>query len=104
MADAVQLASGKVREIYALDGDRLLLALVESGLVRDDAYRLVQRSAMRAWDEGTDFRELARGDAEIAGRVDLDGVFDLSAYTRHVDKVFARLRSLVAARAEDVRA
>ena len=83
---------------------RLLLALVESGLVRDDAYRLVQRSAMRAWDEGTDFRELARGDAEIAGRVDLDGVFDLSAYTRHVDKVFARLRSLVAARAEDVRA
>jgi len=83
---------------------RLLLALVESGLVRDEAYRLVQRSAMRAWDEGTDFRELARGDAEIAGRVDLDGVFDLSAYTRHVDKVFARLRSLVAARAEDVRA
>ena len=83
---------------------RLLLALVESGLVRDEAYRLVQRSAMRAWDEGTDFRELARGDAEIAGLVDLDGVFDLSAYTRHVDKVFARLRSLVAARAEDVRA
>ena len=52
---------------------RLLLALVESGLARDDAYRLVQRSAMRAWDEGLDFRELVAADAEVAGRVDLDG-------------------------------
>ena len=40
---------------------RLLLALVESGLTRDEAYRLVQRNAMRAWDEGVDFRELVRG-------------------------------------------
>ena len=40
---------------------RLLLALVESGLARDEAYRLVQRHAMRAWDEGLDFRELVRG-------------------------------------------
>jgi adenylosuccinate lyase len=70
---------------------RLLLALVETGLTRDDAYRLVQRHAMRAWDEGLDFPELARADAELAGRVDLDAVFDLSAYTRHVDVVFERL-------------
>jgi adenylosuccinate lyase len=73
---------------------RLLLALVEAGLSRDDAYRLVQRHAMRAWDEGLDFPELARADAEIAGRVDLDVVFDLGAYTRHVDVVFERLRAL----------
>jgi adenylosuccinate lyase len=73
---------------------RLLLALVEAGLSRDDAYRLVQRHAMRAWDEGLDFPELARADAEIAGRVDLDAVFDLGAYTRHVDIVFERLRAL----------
>ena len=73
---------------------RLLLALVESGLSRDDAYRLVQRHAMRAWDEGLDFPELVRADAELAGRVDLDAVFDLEAYTRHVDVVFERLRSL----------
>ena len=73
---------------------RLLLALVEAGLARDDAYRLVQRHAMRAWDEGLDFPELVRADAEIAGRVDLDAVFDLSAYTRHVDVVFERLRAL----------
>jgi hypothetical protein len=51
---------------------------------------------MRAWDEGLDFRELVRADAEIAGRVDLDAVFDLGAFTRHADVVFGRLRDLVA--------
>jgi adenylosuccinate lyase len=75
---------------------RLLLALVESGLDRDGAYRLVQRHAMRAWDEGLDFRELVRGDVEIAGRVDLQKVFDVGAYTAHADVVFGRLRELVA--------
>jgi adenylosuccinate lyase len=73
---------------------RLLLALVEAGLQRDDAYRLVQRNAMRAWDDDRDFPELCRADAEIAERVDLDAVFDLSAYTRHVDTVFERLHAL----------
>ena len=73
---------------------RLLLALVEAGLGRDEAYRLVQRHAMRAWDEGLDFPELVRTDAEVAGRADLDAVFDLGAYTRHVDVVFERLRML----------
>jgi adenylosuccinate lyase len=74
---------------------RLLLALVESGLGRDEAYRLVQGHAMRAWDEERDFRELVSADETIAARVDLDAVFDLSAYTRHVDTVFERLRTLV---------
>jgi adenylosuccinate lyase len=77
---------------------RLLLALVESGLPRDDAYRLVQRHAMRAWEEELDFRELVRADSEVASRVDLDEVLDLGAYTVHVDRIFERLRSLVAAR------
>jgi hypothetical protein len=49
---------------------------------------------MRAWDEELDFRELVRADDEIAGRVDLDAVFDLDAYTRHVDTVFTRLHAL----------
>jgi len=74
---------------------RLLLALVDSGLSRDEAYRLVQRHALRAWDEEQDFRELVGADRELAGRVDLDAVFDLNAYTRHVDTVFERLRVLV---------
>ena len=73
---------------------RLLLALVEAGLSRDEAYRLVQRQAMRAWDEGLDFPALVRADAEIAGRVDLDAVFDVGAYTRHVGVVFDRLHAL----------
>jgi adenylosuccinate lyase len=73
---------------------RLLLALVGSGLERDEAYRMVQRHAMRAWDEGLDFRSLCRSDAQIGGRVTLDDVFDLEAYTLHVDAVFARAASL----------
>src|SRR5688572_23567884 len=62
---------------------RLLLALVEAGSPRDDAYRAVQRHAMRAWEEGLDFPALVRADRELAGRVDLDAVFDPGAYTRH---------------------
>jgi len=69
---------------------RLLLALVGSGLERDVAYRLVQRHAMRAWDEGLDFRSLVRSDPEISARVDVSEVFDLAAYTRNVDAVFDR--------------
>jgi adenylosuccinate lyase len=74
---------------------RLLLALVESGLARDDAYRAVQAHAMRAWEEETDFTELVRNDRALAGRVDLDAVFDLNATVRHVDTVFERLHTLV---------
>ncbi len=83
---------------------RLLLALVDSGLARDAAYGLVQRVAMRAWDEALDFAELVRSETDIAARVDLQAVFDLDAYTRHVDVVFERLAELVASRGEPVRA
>src|SRR6476659_9963734 len=83
------------RNLWASHGlffsHRLLPALVEHGLDRADAYRLVQRNAMRAWDEERDFPELVRADEEIAARVNLDAVFDLTAYTRHVDTVFDRL-------------
>ena len=76
---------------------RLLLALVESGLDRGDAYRLVQRNAMQAWDEERDFRELVRGDADISSRLDeaaLASVFDLGATVQHVGVVFDRLRAM----------
>jgi adenylosuccinate lyase len=78
--------------LYA--SQRLLLALVESGLARDEAYRLVQRNAMRAWEEEQPLRELAAADSEVAARVDLDEVFDDAAYARHVDTVFERLEAL----------
>jgi adenylosuccinate lyase len=74
---------------------RLLLALVDSGLPRDDAYRLVQAHAMNAWEKERDFGDLVRADPAIAGRVDLDAVFDLDATLRHVDTVFDRLHALI---------
>ena len=72
---------------------RLLLALVESGLTETPPTAWCSVTPMRAWDEGLDFRALVRSDAEIAARVDLAAVFDLGAYTRHVDDVFARRSS-----------
>jgi adenylosuccinate lyase len=89
------------RNLWASHGlffsHRLLLALVESGLERNDAYRLVQRSAMRAWDEELDFRELVRADPEVAQHLDpaaLDRAFDLDATVAHLDGAFDRLRRL----------
>ena len=76
---------------------RLLLALVQAGLPRDEAYRLVQSAAMEAWDTGGDFRGLATADPAIAARLDaaaLDDVFDLDATVQHVDTVFERLHAL----------
>ena len=77
---------------------RVLLALVEAGLPRDGAYRLVQEHALRAWDESLDFRELVEADQRIAGRIDLAATFDLGAYTRHVDAIFERLHALTTER------
>jgi adenylosuccinate lyase len=76
---------------------RLLLALVDAGLERSQAYELVQRNAMRAWEEEQDFETLIRSDSEITSTLDeetLEAVFDLAAYTRHVDVVFDRLSAL----------
>jgi adenylosuccinate lyase len=72
----------------ALFSQRVLLALVASGLGRDEAYRIVQEEAQRAWDEGIALRELL----ERRGLgLDLDAVFDLGAYTRHAGEIVARL-------------
>jgi len=73
---------------------RLLLALVSSGLPRDEAYRIVQRDAMQAWDTETSFRKLVQADSEVTAKLDekaLEAVFDNNAYLEHVDTVFARL-------------
>jgi adenylosuccinate lyase len=82
MRENIELTHG------ALFSQRALTALVESGMSRDDAYRLVQESAQRAWDEGTSFRELI---AAAAPNLDLDAVFDYGAYLEHVPEVIARL-------------
>jgi adenylosuccinate lyase len=76
---------------------RVLLALVGAGLSRDEAYRLVQRNALAAWDEERDFRELVEGDAEIAAQLDSDALaraFDPGDALGHVDVLFERLAAL----------
>ena len=77
---------------------RLLLALVAAGLARDDAYRIVQQNAMRAWDTETNFRELVEADQDVTATLDeqaLASVFDDESYLAHVDTVFARLDAVV---------
>jgi adenylosuccinate lyase len=75
----------------ALFSQRALTALVESGRSRDDAYRVVQENAQRAWDTGTHFRALL---AEAAPDLDLDAVFDYDAYLGHIPEIFERLEAL----------
>jgi adenylosuccinate lyase len=75
----------------ALFSQRALTALVEGGRSRDEAYRIVQAAAQRAWDEGIPFRELLAADAP---GLDLDAIFDYGAYLRHAPEVLARLRRL----------
>ena len=68
----------------------VLLSLVQSGKSRDDAYRIVQRNAMQAWDEGLDFRTLLEADDEVDDAV-LDAAFDLGRSLRNLDRVFTQL-------------
>jgi adenylosuccinate lyase len=73
---------------------QLLLDLVEAGLSREDAYRLVQGHAMRAWREDLDFHELVLEDPAIAGRVSrakIEHAFDLRRQLKNIDKIFARV-------------
>jgi adenylosuccinate lyase len=77
---------------------RVLLALVEAGLERDAAYRIVQTHALAASEREADFEQLVRADETVAARLGPDGLeraFDLDAYIRHVDTVFDRLHDLV---------
>jgi adenylosuccinate lyase len=75
----------------ALFSQRALTALVESGMTRDEAYRVVQESAQQAWDTGTHLRDLL---AESAPDLDLDAVFDYDAYLTHIPEIFERLEAL----------
>jgi adenylosuccinate lyase len=81
----------------ALFSQGVLNALVESGMVRDDAYRIVQANAQRAWDEGRPFRELLEQEAEVTGRLDsgrLDKLFDYGRFVRHEPEILKRLEAL----------
>jgi adenylosuccinate lyase len=73
---------------------RVLLALTQAGVSREDAYRLVQRNAMKVWEEGRDFREELLADAEVTAALSpaqIDEKFDLGYHTKHVDTIFKRV-------------
>ncbi len=73
---------------------RILLALTQKGVSREDAYRLVQRNAMKVWEQGKDFLTELKADAEVTKALspeELEGFFDLGHHTRHVETIFARV-------------
>ncbi len=76
---------------------RVLLALVKSGMLRDDAYAVVQRTAMRAWQEKTSFQELLLADPEVTGRLsraELEACFDPAGSLRNMGVIFDRVAAL----------
>ena len=73
---------------------RVLLALVDKGMAREDAYKIVQSNASRSWEEKQDFRDLLRADRQTGEHLsssELDELFDYEYYTRYVDETFVRL-------------
>jgi len=81
----------------ALFSQRVLLALVERGTSREDAYRIVQELAQRAWDERTPLRDLLAADQRLRElQLDLDSLFDYELYVRYADEIVARLDALTA--------
>jgi len=76
------------------NSQRVLLALTQAGMSREDAYRAVQRNAMKVWQEGAGFADLLKADPEIAGHLDaatIDDMFDPGYHTKHVDTIFRRV-------------
>lgn len=73
---------------------RVMLALIDKGLSRQEAYEMVQRNAMKAWGERVSFFDLLNGDPDVSkhlSKAELEGIFDYGYFVRHVDAVFARL-------------
>ena len=73
---------------------RVLLALTQAGVSREDAYRLVQRNAMKVWEQGADFKTELLADAEVTAALspsEIEDKFDLGYHTKHVDTIFARV-------------
>ena len=76
------------------NAQRILLALIETGLPRQRAYELVQKNAMRAWEGEKPFLAELQADPEVSSRVDparLEQLFDLGYHLKHVDTIFARV-------------
>ena len=104
VVDGLVVFPDRMRENLELHGgiaysQSVLLALVEAGLARDDAYRIVQRAAAAAWDEGESFRDSVSADPEVRGVLDdvaLAELFDPARFLRNLGPVFERLEKLPA--------
>jgi adenylosuccinate lyase len=86
---------------------RVLIALIDTGLSRQKAYELVQRNAMKAWKQRTSFLDLLMADTEVMAHLpekELKPIFDYNYFTKHVDKVFQRLGLTGKKRAKAVKA
>lgn len=88
------LAANLERLRGLVHSQRVLLALTQKGASREDAYRLVQRNAMKVWEAGADFRAELCADAEVRAHLteaEIGALFDLAHHLRHVDTIFARV-------------
>ena len=73
---------------------RVLLALTQAGVSREDAYSMVQRNALKVWEDRVDFREQLLADADVVAALGIDEIdakFDMEYHTKHVDTIFARV-------------
>ncbi|MGB3409316.1 MAG: adenylosuccinate lyase [Jannaschia sp.] len=73
---------------------RVLLALTQAGVSREDAYTMVQRNALKVWEHQTDFREELLADADVVAALGVPGIeekFDMAYHTKHVDTIFRRV-------------
>ncbi|MCG8447537.1 MAG: adenylosuccinate lyase [Hyphomicrobiales bacterium] len=76
------------------NSQRVLLALTQAGVSREDAYRLTQRNAMKTWEDGADFLEELKNDPDVTAKLpvsEIEGLFNLDFHFKHVDTVFARV-------------
>ncbi|MGL5447137.1 MAG: adenylosuccinate lyase [Rhabdaerophilum sp.] len=76
------------------NSQRVLLALTQAGVSREDSYRLVQRNAMKTWEQGADFLTSLKADSEVSSRIpasELEAMFDLGYHFKHVETIFARV-------------
>ncbi|MFI4990829.1 MAG: adenylosuccinate lyase [Solirubrobacterales bacterium] len=92
MVDAERMRENLELTHGALFSQRVLLALVSTGMTRDDAYRVTQELAQRAWDEGIPLRELLAEDERVRPLgLDLEEIFDYAHYVRYADEIVGRL-------------
>lgn len=77
-----------------IHSQRVLLALTEAGVPREEAYRIVQRNAMKVWEDGADFLEALLADKDVTKALSAEQIraqFDLGYHTKHVDTIFKRV-------------